>query len=807
MPDSPSRSGTGTPSLRSRFTGWIGKEVKKVEETFTSHEPWEPSLDRPSLVIVFSPKPKTGSEEKWSFLKAATIASFKQGGLLSKSFLTKEDSALKGRQVVVLSAQFESLLHQAELIGLPKLQNWGNGLRWTPFVVQGTEMARQMPFVGLNHPDRESKFFTESEILILLRNLAYSCKLPGAEGEEIAGSGPSWEHARSLADLCERYSTLKIAEHAGAVEAIMAMHTQVAEELSSDFRTCAKKGPLSNSDPKYFGNQGSGKRIRFSSFNDYFGSNVTNYFLFMHTYCKWLLIPAIVGSVCFCLHHFLDPDSTKVNASIYTMGYGLMMTVWTTLFMERIKRALETLRYKSGSASFEHTRNLVSPIQFYVSEDILKGNRILGELVEIELKDGEFLGIKYCLKQSTLMLEEIEPEGAIHSWNDSTPPEKSIQPGDQIVAINGIQTINEMMSEVEKANSKSNCISTVKIEQRMRSTLPRERTMTYLITISATFFVFGVTAIVIWFLLWLYELPIFAEGNVVMQNVPTLIYLVVTAVFQGIYEKVGDWLTRMEGHAVYSEFVKSSCSKSAMFQLVNYYGWFWYVAFWQQDLAYLRNQLLIFMTVKQIIGNLQETGGESVTKYFKKSKKEDEAQKTAEAKFLEALEEQYALPETDLSSEFLEMAVAFGSVTMFAAVFPMGGLLALCHCWYEMYSDSYKLFRLGRRLLPKPGHDEVVLETWMSIFEGLSVLSVVFNTALLALAWKDRVSLLTFVLIEHGLLFFKSYLSWSIPDCPEWVAREEMEVEQAVRVREASIARQHLCAANAELCHLKFGYL
>eukprot|EP00746_Dinoflagellata_sp_MGD_P046341 gnl/MRDRNA2_/MRDRNA2_213944_c0_seq1.p1 gnl/MRDRNA2_/MRDRNA2_213944_c0~~gnl/MRDRNA2_/MRDRNA2_213944_c0_seq1.p1 ORF type:complete len:350 (+),score=73.77 gnl/MRDRNA2_/MRDRNA2_213944_c0_seq1:138-1052(+) len=127
---------------------------------------------------------------------------------------------------------------------------------------------------------------------------------------------------------------------------------------------------------------------------------------------------------------------------------------------------------------------------------------------------------------------------------------------------------------------------------------------------------------------------------------------------------------------------------------------------------------------------------------------------------------------------------------MFATVFPLGGLLALLQCWSEMYNDSYKKLKVGRRGIPMPGFEEVVTETWLNIFEILSVLTVVFNIALLAMAWPGHVSVLTWVLIEHGVLIFKAYLAWSIPDCPEWVVREEIEVEHAIKVRKRNQAQK-----------------
>merc|ERR1719440_2403988 len=88
-------------------------------------------------------------------------------------------------------------------------------------------------------------------------------------------------------------------------------------------------------------------------------------------------------------------------------------------------------------------------------------------------------------------------------------------------------------------------------------------------------------------------------------------------------------LTQLEQHQMYSEYLKSLTFKSAAFNIMNTLGWFFYVAFWQKDMVYLRSQLLTFFTVKQVIGNITETGLPWLQNWWRARKKPREGAKAA----------------------------------------------------------------------------------------------------------------------------------------------------------------------------------
>ena len=44
-----------------------------------------------------------------------------------------------------------------------------------------------------------------------------------------------------------------------------------------------------------------------------------------------------------------------------------------------------------------------------------------------------------------------------------------------------------------------------------------------------------------------------STDNIVLQNTPLIIYMVVVTVFEKLYNRVGEWLTKLEGHLVHAE--------------------------------------------------------------------------------------------------------------------------------------------------------------------------------------------------------------------------------------------------------------
>eukprot|EP00440_Ansanella_granifera_P073719 gb/GFBE01079992.1/.p1 GENE.gb/GFBE01079992.1/~~gb/GFBE01079992.1/.p1 ORF type:complete len:764 (+),score=146.39 gb/GFBE01079992.1/:1-2292(+) len=343
---------------------------------------------------------------------------------------------------------------------------------------------------------------------------------------------------------------------------------------------------------------------------------------------------------------------------------------------------------------------------------------------------------------------------------------------------------------------------------------------------------------IIWGLLRVGEIAEKESDNILVQNLPVILYLIVVGVMEGLYNSGVEVLVRMESHLSYAEYLKSLTSKKLFFQLVNYLGWFLYVAFYMKDMEYLRSQLLMFMTVKQLVALAQETLIPLCLKrkLIRENPRSDEKKDPPEAPAVNraqmnlsgspsapglrrrkvgapqdrrsassvprtevmgsaalfhdhsALERdvgrQLRLDKTDLCAEYQQLVVLFALTNSFAIAFPLGPLLAFLHTMVTRQSDCYKFLLLNMRSAPSPA-DGVISDTWIDVLEALSLASVVCNVAVLAVSDVDSSwDPLALVILEHALLFFKAYLAWSVPDQPEWIRREDANFAELKRYNE-----------------------
>merc|ERR1740130_2306239 len=93
----------------------------------------------------------------------------------------------------------------------------------------------------------------------------------------------------------------------------------------------------------------------------------------------------------------------------------------------------------------------------------------------------------------------------------------------------------------------------------------------------------GITGVIIGVLLWVGDFVALYTENVILVNLPIVLYIVVVGIFEIFYRWLAKALTQLEQHQMYSEYLKSLTLKSAAFTIMNTLGWFFYIAFWQRD--------------------------------------------------------------------------------------------------------------------------------------------------------------------------------------------------------------------------------
>ncbi|CAE7459849.1 Ano10 [Symbiodinium natans] len=559
--------------------------------------------------------------------------------------------------------------------------------------------------------------FNSAQVLSLLYRCAYQAVLPRTS-VDLA------EEFRDLDLLCQRHSVLSLSLHGGVVEKVTALHDP------------SKSHRLYEVWPQLTGGLAP---IPIESIVTYFGIHTAEYFAFLHEYATWLLLPAVLGIAVQVALSFGHDELNEVTERHISQAFMVFMSVWTTAFIEHWKRCRAGLHYQYGARQEDRQAE-----------------------AECEAPAA------YCVESKRL--ERVFADSPLPADSDSQVPTPS---KDQEQGLAGLLILFRFLRTVVAMSCLAAAVSGI-----------------------------------VYLLLRLGEVAEQESDNLIIQNAPVVIYLIVVSLMERLYQKGVSSLVQMEHHVSYAEHLKSLMSKTLFFQLVNYLGWFLYVAFCIQDLEYLRSQLFIFMTVKQAVAVAQEVLLPVLLQRFRRwqgkttraSSKEQDApaatpktgRRCASLRRLgscavlgdgTSLERdvgrQLTLDKTDLCTEYQQLVVLFALTSSFAIAFPCGPLLALLHSYVSRRTDGYKFLMVNMLSAPSAA-DGVISDTWVEVLEALSVMSVMCNVAVLAVS-GSRWTALSLAALEHGLLIFKAYLAWSVPDQPEWIRREDAAFQELSR--------------------------
>ena len=255
--------------------------------------------------------------------------------------------------------------------------------------------------------------------------------------------------------------------------------------------------------------------------------------------------------------------------------------------------------------------------------------------------------------------------------------------------------------------------------------------------------------------------------------------------FNKIYQRVLVWLTDFENWQTETQYEDATIAKDFCFKIVNAYFACFFVAFvqnnilvWGVDLhcpmwhcmpeltGTLAGVFIVQMTVVQTL----EVGLPIIKGRMRVMAEEKKLREQlgdgAVLPRLSPEEEQSKLEQYEgVFSEYQEMVVQFGYVTLFAAAFPLTAALALINNMIEIRTDAYKLLCGTQRPPPKRAAD---IGTWMVILDILATCAILTNCALVGFTSHglffyfpdmtpvERVWVT--LICEHALLVFKAVL-------------------------------------------------
>ncbi|XP_074312415.1 anoctamin-like protein At1g73020 [Silene latifolia] len=292
-------------------------------------------------------------------------------------------------------------------------------------------------------------------------------------------------------------------------------------------------------------------------------------------------------------------------------------------------------------------------------------------------------------------------------------------------------------------------------------------------------------------------------GSDIIKFGLTAVYLVILQYFTRIGGKVSADLIKNENIENKEYRADSLVYKLfGLYFMQTYIGVF-YHALLHRNILTLRKVLIQRLIVSEVFENLLENS----LPYFKYSykkfgavrykKKHDKGSSAGKVKVTSRVEKEYLKSaysasiggelEDGLFDDFLELALQFGMIMMFACAFPLTFAFAVINNIMEIRTDALKLLVIHKRPVPRAA---ATIGAWLNIFQFLIVMSICTNCALLVCLydvegnWKLEPGLAAILVIEHILLLIKFGFSRIIPEEPAWV--RESRVKNATHAQDVS---------------------
>ncbi|KAI9161069.1 hypothetical protein LWI28_014134 [Acer negundo] len=293
-------------------------------------------------------------------------------------------------------------------------------------------------------------------------------------------------------------------------------------------------------------------------------------------------------------------------------------------------------------------------------------------------------------------------------------------------------------------------------------------------------------------------------GSDFMKFGLTAIYIFIIQYFTKIGGKISVKLIKYENNENTECRADSLVYKVfGLYFMQSYIGIF-YHALLHRNFKTLRQVLIQRLIISEVLDNLLENGLPYLKYNYKKyrairnKKKRDKGSSAEKILFNSRVEKEYLKPaysasigeelEDGLFDDFLELALQFGMIMMFACAFPLAFVFATANNIMEIRVDAFKLLTILKRPVPRAS---TTIGAWSNIFQFLIVMSICTNSALLVWLydsegkWKIEPGLAAILIMEHILLLIKFGFSRLVPEEPAWV--------KANRIRNTSQA-QDMCS-------------
>ncbi|KQK09402.1 hypothetical protein BRADI_2g47780v3 [Brachypodium distachyon] len=294
-----------------------------------------------------------------------------------------------------------------------------------------------------------------------------------------------------------------------------------------------------------------------------------------------------------------------------------------------------------------------------------------------------------------------------------------------------------------------------------------------------------------------------------LRYVLTALYLVAIQYYTRIGGKVSVILIKYENNQGEESSADSLIYKVfGLYFMQSYIGLFYHASLYRNILT-LRQVLIQRLVVSQVLENLIENSIPYLKYSYKKyravhkKKEEKESPSGKSVRLSTRVEKEYLKPsytasigeelEDGLFDDFLELALQFGMIMMFACAFPLIFCFAALNNATEIRADALKLLVMLKRPVPRAA---ATIGAWLNIFQFLIVMAICTNCLLLVCLydeegkWRIEPGLAAILIMEHALLLIKFGFSHFVPEEPAWVRANRVRyVAQAQTVCSKQLLR------------------
>ncbi|KAG5619242.1 hypothetical protein H5410_019066 [Solanum commersonii] len=286
----------------------------------------------------------------------------------------------------------------------------------------------------------------------------------------------------------------------------------------------------------------------------------------------------------------------------------------------------------------------------------------------------------------------------------------------------------------------------------------------------------------------------FAHVYEVLRFCLTAVYLFTIQYFNKIGGKISVKLVKYENNKNIERRADSWVYKVfGLYFMQSYIGIF-YHALLHRNIMTLRQVLIQRLIISEVLENMLENSLPYLKYSFKKyravgnKRKREKGTSSEKTQYMSRVEKEYLKPdysasigeelEDGLFDDFLELALQFGMIMMFACAFPLGFAFATLNNITEIRTDALKLLAMLRRPIPRP---DATIGAWLNIFQFLIVMSICTNCILLVCLydhegkWKISPGIAAILIMEHVLLLLKFVFSRIVPEEPAWIKANRMK--------------------------------